>query len=124
MDDLTFTATALDQAGDAIIAIDRQGIIRTWNQHAVKLFGWPASEAVGQNVSLMIPERLREHHDRGFDAAMNSGHLASDGRARRTKSLTASGDTVYVTMTFAVVTDESGAAVGSVAVAREWVEGA
>lgn len=52
---------------------------------------------------------------------MSSGHLASDGRARRTKALTGDGATVYVTMTFAVINDESGRAVGSVAVAREWV---
>ena len=56
-----------------------------------------------------------------FFAAMESGHLASDGRARRTKSLTASGGTVYITMTFAVVQDDAGETIGSVAVAREWV---
>lgn len=114
-------AAALDQAGDAIIAIDRDGIITVWNLFAERLFGWTAAEVIGQDVKIMIPERLRGSHDRGFFAAMESGHLASDGRARRTKGLTASGGTVYVTMTFAVISDDAGAAVGSVAVAREWV---
>ena len=35
--------------------------------------------------------------------------------------LTASGGTVYITMTFAVVQDDAGETIGSVAVAREWV---
>ena len=120
MDDLTqFKASAFDHANDALIAIDTSGTIRAWNRFAETLFGWKAEEVVGQDVKVMIPERLRSAHDRGFFAAMEAGHLASDGRARRTKSLTASGGTVYITMTFAVVQD-AGETMGSVAVAREW----
>lgn len=122
MDDLTqFKAGAFDHANDALIAIDTSGTIRAWNRFAETLFGWKAEEVVGQDVKVMIPERLRSAHDRGFFAAMEAGHLASDGRARRTKSLTASGGTVYITMTFAVVQDDAGETIGSVAVAREWV---
>lgn len=121
-DDLTaFRAAAFDQANDALIAIDTDGTIVAWNLFAEKLFGWPAEEVIGQDVKVMIPERLRAGHDRGFFAAMESGHLASDGRARRTKSLTKSGEPVYVTMTFAVISDAQGSATGAVAVAREWV---
>lgn len=119
-DDTLFRAAAFDHANDALIAIDTEGIIRAWNHFAEKLFGWTADEVIGQDVKVMIPERLRAAHDRGFFAAMESGHLASDGRARRTKSLTASGGTVYVTMTFAVISDAEGAAIGAAAVAREW----
>lgn len=121
-DDLTaFKAAAFDHANDALIAIDPSGTIRAWNRFAEHLFGWKAHEVIGQDVKVMIPERLRSSHDRGFFAAMESGHLASDGRARRTKSLTASGGTVYITMTFAVLTDDTATATGAVAVAREWV---
>ena len=67
----------------------------------------------------MIPERLRPLHDAAFNAAMASGHLRSDGRARRTKGLTADGGTVYVEMTFAVLNAPDGSALGSIAVARE-----
>ncbi|MEL4359336.1 MULTISPECIES: PAS domain S-box protein [unclassified Luteococcus] len=112
---------ALDQAGDAIIVIDREGLIRGWNQHAEKLFGHRTDDVLGQNVELMIPERLRSAHDQGFGAAMDSGHLASDGKARRTKAVRPDGSKVFVEMTFAVINDDSGAAIGSVAVAREWV---
>lgn len=121
-DDMTqFKAAAFDHANDALITIDTDGIIRAWNNFAEELFGWSAEDVVGQDVKIMIPERLRSAHDRGFFAAMESGHLASDGRARRTKSLTKSGGSVYVTMTFAVVQDAAGETLGSVAVAREWV---
>lgn len=120
LDAPSFAAAALDHAGDAIIAIDRTGTIRVWNQHAERLFGWTPAQAIGQDVKIMIPERLRAAHDHGFFTAMACHHLASDGHARRTKGLTASGGTVYVTMTFAVITGPDGTAIGSVAVAREW----
>lgn len=114
----TLVAETANQAGDAIIAIDREGIIRVWNQKCVEIFGWSAQVALGQSVNLIIPERYRAGHDHGFGAAMESGHLASDGAARLTRALTLSGEPAYVEMTFAVVNDSSGAAVGAVAVAR------
>ncbi|TBT85060.1 PAS domain S-box protein [Propioniciclava sinopodophylli] len=115
-DATAFRAAAWDYANDALIAIDTDGIIRAWNLFAEKLFGWSAEDVIGQDVKIMTPERLRAAHDRGFFAAMESGHLASDGRARRTKSC----ENIYVTMTFAVISDASGAAIGAAAVAREW----
>lgn len=111
-------AETTNQAGDAIIAIDREGIIRVWNQKCVEIFGWSAEAALGRSVDLIIPEKFRAGHDYGFGAAMESGHLASDGKARLTRALTLSGEPAYIEMTFAVVTDESGAAIGAVAVAR------
>ncbi len=119
--DLSLAAAALDQAGDGIIAIDRDGIIRIWNQKCTELFGFTAEQALGQNVEIIIPPNLRDAHERGFNAAMESGHIASDGKARRTKGITADGGKVYVTMTFAVINGSDGAAVGAVAVAREYV---
>lgn len=113
-------AAALEAAGDGIIVIDTAGVIRGWNAHAARLFGFTPEQAIGQPVSIIIPERLREAHDRGFSAAMQAGRLASDGAARRTKGVTADGDTVYVTMTFAVISGPDGTAEGSVAVARRW----
>lgn len=114
-------ARALEQAGDGIIVIDAEGIVRLWNAHATTLFGFSADEAIGRDVKLIIPERLQGPHDRAFFAAMASGHLASDGRARRTKGVRSDGEYVYVTMTFAMLRDAAGRAIGSVAVAREFV---
>ncbi|MFT3876042.1 MAG: PAS domain-containing protein [Propioniciclava sp.] len=118
---LHLKAAALDCAGDAVIVIDREGIIRVWNSAAQRLFGWTAEQTIGQDVKIMIPERLRSSHDRGFFAAMASGHLHSDGRPRHTKAAGPGGETIYVTMSFAVVSDAAGAAIGSVAMAREWI---
>ena len=121
MDITGLKAAALDQAGDAVVVIDREGIIRAWNAAAEKLFVWKADEVIGEDVKVFIPERLRSSHDRGFFAAMEAGHLHSDGKPRHTKALAPDGSSIYVTMSFAVVLDDGGTAVGAVAMAREWV---
>lgn len=120
MDLAAMKAAALDQAGDAVIVIDHEGIVRVWNGFAERLFGWTAEQMLGHDVKTMIPERLRAGHDRGFSAAMESGRLRSDGTARRTKALSPSGEPIYVIMTFALVMDADGRPAGSVAVARRW----
>jgi PAS domain S-box-containing protein len=67
-------ATALlSSAGEAIIAADKQGLITFWNPGAERIFGFPASEAVGQSLDLIIPERLRERHWQGFHRVMTRG---------------------------------------------------
>lgn len=116
--DNQIAAWALDNATDAIIVIDDAGLVRLWNRACTQLFGWTAEFAVGRDVDFMIPPRLRDAHHRGFSAAMKRGELASDGAARRTKSLRADGGTVYIDMTFAALHNAGEEMIGAVAVAR------
>src|SRR5918997_1264338 len=44
----------LDTAPDAFLTLDADGVIRTWNAAAERLFGWTASEAVGQTMRDLI----------------------------------------------------------------------
>lgn len=111
----------LDQAGDAIIFADPTGAIRRWSRGAAALFGFSADEALGQNLDLIIPERLRAAHWRGFDAAMRSGALKLQGRPTLTRGQHKDGRRLYVEMTFALVVND-GVAEGSVAVARDVTE--
>ena len=45
---------------DAIIAADSDGVIRFWNAGAERIFGYSSSEALGQSLDIIIPERLRD----------------------------------------------------------------
>ncbi|MCC4116001.1 PAS domain-containing protein [Aromatoleum toluclasticum] len=109
----------VEQTSDAIIFADREGRIRVWNAAAEALFGFPRTEAIGQSLDLIIPERLRAAHWEGFHRAVASGRTRLGGRAVITRSLNAAGATIYVEMSFALVSDERGEVVGSVAVARD-----
>jgi PAS domain S-box-containing protein len=63
----------LSAAADAVVATDRDGIIRVWNPGAERIFGHRANEALGQSLDLIIPERLRARHWEGFRHVMATG---------------------------------------------------
>ena len=111
----------LDQAADAVIFADRSGTIRRWNGAAEALFRFAAGEALGQSLDLIVPERLRAAHWRGFHAAMANGALKLQGRPTLTRGLHKSGRKLYVEMTYALVS-AAGRPEGAVAVARDVTE--
>ena len=112
----------VEQAADAIIYADRQGVIDRWNAAATALFGFTAAEAIGASLDLIIPPALRAGHWRGWDAAMACGQLRLNGKPTLTRGLHRDGRKLYVEMSFALVRDDTGAARGSVAIARDVTE--
>jgi len=112
----------LAQTTDALVYAGRDGAIVRWNAAAAALFGFTAAEAIGASLDLIIPEHLRAAHWRGFDASMASGRTRLAGRPTVTRAVHKSGNKLYVEMTFALVKDDAGAVVGTVAIARDVTE--
>lgn len=48
---------------DGLIVIDAMGVIRYFNAACERLFGYEAEEALGQNVSILMPDSFAAHHD-------------------------------------------------------------
>lgn len=109
----------LEQTAEAVIYSNRDGVIERWNAAATAMFGYNADEALGQSLDLIIPERLRAAHWRGFEAAMSSGKTRLHGRPTLTRAEHKAGYKLYVEMSFAIVADVAGTALGSVAIARD-----
>lgn len=108
---------------DAVIFADREGTIRGWNEGAAAIFGFSAADALEQNLDLIIPERLRAAHWKGYHAAIERGATTGGRRARLTRGTHRDPDRkLYVEMSFAIVLDDNGAVEGSVAVARDVTE--
>ncbi|MES2920570.1 MAG: PAS domain S-box protein [Verrucomicrobiota bacterium] len=57
-------AAIVEFSEDAIISKDLNSVIMSWNKGAEKLFGYTAREAIGQSVTMLIPEdRANEEED-------------------------------------------------------------
>ncbi|MDH5593517.1 MAG: PAS domain S-box protein [Gammaproteobacteria bacterium] len=53
----------IGNTAEAIIAIDHEGKIETFNHSAETMFGYSAKEVTGKSVSILLPEEMREQHD-------------------------------------------------------------
>ncbi|MDQ3541928.1 MAG: PAS domain S-box protein, partial [Chloroflexota bacterium] len=60
-------AAMVDSSRDAFIGTDVNGIITSWNPAAMKLYGYTAEEAVGRNVSILMPPDSAHERDGMLD---------------------------------------------------------
>ena len=75
----------VDNILDAIITIDQGGLIETFNNAAIRIFGYQPAEVIGKNVSMLMPEPYRSAHDQYIDAYQRTGEAKIIGQSRETK---------------------------------------
>ena len=93
----------IQAAGDAIIAVGKDGKIILWNPAAQRVFGFTAADAVGQSLDLIIPERFRERHWNGFHQVMLSGQTRYGADVLRVPALHKDGRALSIAFTVALV---------------------
>ena len=67
---------------DAMVVIDEHGIIQSFSKTAERQFGWTPEEAVGRNVSLLMPNPYRDAHDGYLGRYMTTGERRIIGIGR------------------------------------------
>src|SRR6201987_5035965 len=72
----------LDTVPEAMIVIDERGIMRSFSATAERLFGWSAEEAIGKNVSILMPQPYRQEHDGYLDRYRTTGERRIIGIGR------------------------------------------
>ncbi|MCB5185889.1 PAS domain S-box protein [Methylobacillus gramineus] len=71
----------IENANDAYICIDQEGIVSAWNHQAEETFGWSAMEAIGKKMDyLIIPQHLHHAHHQGMDRYLRTGEAAVLGK--------------------------------------------
>ena len=97
----------IQAAGDAIIAVGKDGKILLWNPAAQRVFGFTAADAVGQSLDLIIPERFRERHWSGFHQVMLSGQTRYGADVLRVPALHKDGRALSIAFTVALVDSDN-----------------
>ena len=69
-----------ETASDAIISADDQGRIVYLNRAAQRILGYSADEALGQPLTLLMPERFQQPHQLGFQRFMTTGQAHIIGK--------------------------------------------
>ena len=121
---MQFARTVADSlfaaSADAVVATDREGIIRRWNPGAERIFGHRADEAIGQSLDLIIPERLRAAHWQGWRRVMETGESRyGHGDLLSVPGIRKDGQRISVEFTIVPLKDEAGRIAGLAAVMRD-----
>jgi PAS domain S-box-containing protein len=105
----------VESSDDAIISKDLDGIIRTWNAGAERLFGYTAAEAIGKPVTILFPPGL-EDEEPGILARIRRGErIRHYETVRRRKD----GSLLDLSLTVSPVRDGDGSIVGASKIARD-----
>ncbi len=112
----------VENARDAVVTSDREGLIRLWNTGAEQMFGYSKSEALGQSLDIIIPEPLRSRHWEGYHKVMEAGASRYESDLLAVPALRKDGSRISVEFTLVPIQDETGRLEGIAAILRDVTE--
>lgn len=111
----SWLSAIVESSHDAIVSKSLDGTILTWNAAAAELFGYSAAEAVGRNISLIIPEsRLDEEPQ--IIARIQRGERVDHFETQRRRK---DGTLVDLSLTVSPVRNSAGEVIGASKIARD-----
>jgi PAS domain S-box-containing protein len=111
-------AAIVDSSDDAIVSKTLDGIITSWNKSAERLFGYTREEAVGQHITLIIPDDRRDEEVKIVERLRRGERVDHFETVRLRKD----GTLLDLSLTISPVKDAAGRVVGASKVARDITE--
>jgi len=112
-----FMANILQDSADAIITMDPNEIITSWNRGADSIFGYSASEVVGKPIHILVPPDLRD--SRELEKLQERMRSQGAVRSFQTERITKDGRRIQVIFTRTAIRDDSGRVIGASAVLKD-----
>jgi PAS domain S-box-containing protein len=113
-----YLAAIVDSSDDAIISIDLQGTITSWNKSAERLFGYTFSETVGKPITMLIPLD-RQGEERAILERINRGERTDHYETVRQRK---DGGPIEISLTVSPVRNAKGEIIGASKIARDITE--
>lgn len=111
----SFLAAIIASSDDAIISKDLNGIISSWNEGARRIFGYEASEMIGQSVLKLIPPDLA-YEEESILRMIRSGERIDHFETMRMRK---NGERFPVSVTISPIRDDAGKIVGASKILRD-----
>jgi len=108
-------AAIVESSDDVIVSKDLNGIIKSWNAAAVRLFGYSAEEMIGTSILKLIPEDLHSDEKTIMENIRAGRRVDHFETVRRTKS----GQLLDVSLTISPIKDEHGRVIGASKILRD-----
>jgi PAS domain S-box-containing protein len=105
----------IDHTSLAVVFSDQNGIIRLWNSGAEAMFGYPAEEALGQSLDLIVPEKHRTKHWDGYHKVMQTGVTKYGQELLAVPAVTKDGRRISIEFAIALLRDGTGQVIGAAA---------
>lgn len=108
-------ASIISSSDDAILSIDLDTVITSWNRGAEILYGYTEQEAIGRSVEIIIPPD-RSHEEAAILERIRRGERVEPHETIRQRK---DGSQIHVSLTVSPVHDEYGNVVGASKIARD-----
>ena len=111
-------AAIVESSEDAIISKTLEGVILTWNSGAERIYGYPASEVIGQHMGILLPAERADEEAAILERIRRGERVSHFETVRRRKN----GELIDLSLTISPVRAEGGAIVAASHVARDITE--
>ena len=108
-------AAMVHSCGDAIVSATLEGVIRSWNPGAERLYGYAAQEVIGRDLSILAPPGLVDEIPEILARIGRGEHPEDHETVRRRKD----GELVHISLRVSPIVNGAGEVVGASAVARD-----
>jgi PAS domain S-box-containing protein len=115
---LRFLASIVQSSDDAIVSKNLDGIITSWNKGAERIFGYAAEEAVGQPITIIIPQDRQDEEHTILTRIRRGERIEHFETVRQRKP----GSLIWVSLIISPVRNAEGTIVGASKIARDITE--
>ena len=100
-----FHRVVVETASDAVVSIDHRGDILLANHATTTIFGYEPSELIGQPLTILMPEYLRDLHKAGLKRYQETNHRHINWQGTELIGLRKNGEEFPVEVSFGEITN-------------------